>query len=202
MQKSTSGFTLIELLTVIVIIVILATISYMTYARFQMQSRDGKRRSDISLLQSQLERYYQKNNEYPGSCTSALPASCTAYSSGVQIQLNQSLANLDSIMPGLDANFGDPLRLSTGSYFNDLSNPSYYYIGGAYSSLNSSATFSWPGVSVTCNYTLTLSAGQQSSYILAYYNEADKKVVFVRGQRGIQFTWPQSPVSQPACVTS
>lgn len=202
MRKSTSGFTLIELLTVIVIIVILATITYLTYAHFQIQSRDTKRQSDMSLLQSQLERYYQKNNEYPGSCTSTLPASCTAYSSGVQIQLNQSLANLDSIMPGLDVNFGDPLRSSSGSYFNDLSNPSYYYIGGTYSSMNGSVTFNWPGTSVTCTYTLTLSAGQQSSYILAYYDESDKKPIFLRGQRGVQFTWPQSPVSQPACVTS
>lgn len=202
MRKSTSGFTIVELLTVIIVIVILATISYMTYARFQIQSRDNKRQSDIALLQSQLERYYQKNNEYPGSCPSALPASCTSYSSGVQIQLNQSLANLDSIMPGLDVNFGDPLRLSSGSYFNDLSNPSYYYIGGLYSNVNSSVTFSWPGTSVTCNYSLTLAAGQQSSYIIAYYNELNKKPVFLKGQRGVQFTWPQNAVSQPNCVTS
>jgi prepilin-type N-terminal cleavage/methylation domain-containing protein len=64
-MKNARGFTLVEILVVVVIITILATIGTLTYAGFQSQSRDQKRSANAHLIADSLERYYEKNGEYP-----------------------------------------------------------------------------------------------------------------------------------------
>jgi prepilin-type N-terminal cleavage/methylation domain-containing protein len=64
-MKNARGFTLVEILVVVVIITILATIGTLTYAGFQSQSRDQKRLANANLIADSLERYYEKNGEYP-----------------------------------------------------------------------------------------------------------------------------------------
>jgi prepilin-type N-terminal cleavage/methylation domain-containing protein len=64
-MKNARGFTLVEILVVVVIITILATIGTLTYAGFQSQSRDQKRSANANVIADSLERYYEKNGEYP-----------------------------------------------------------------------------------------------------------------------------------------
>ncbi len=66
MNKTINGFTLIELLIVIAIIGILATISVTTYSGIQANSRDSARSSDIKIIAESLEKYFDRNGEYPG----------------------------------------------------------------------------------------------------------------------------------------
>lgn len=60
-----NAFTLVELLIVIVVISIIATMAVMGYNAVQMNSRDSARSSKATAIAEALERYYDKNNEYP-----------------------------------------------------------------------------------------------------------------------------------------
>ncbi len=65
-QKSKNrGFTLIELLVVIAIIGILSTLAVVALNNARQRARDAKRVSDIKLIQTALELYFNEMNEYP-----------------------------------------------------------------------------------------------------------------------------------------
>lgn len=59
------GFTLIELLVVITIIGILAVGGAATYTAQIQKARDGSRMSDLNVLRSGIEQFYQDFAEYP-----------------------------------------------------------------------------------------------------------------------------------------
>jgi len=64
-MSNISGFTLIELLVVISIIAVLSTIGLISYQVLLQNSRDGKRQSDLRLIQSYLEQYHADQFAYP-----------------------------------------------------------------------------------------------------------------------------------------
>jgi len=68
MRKIISGFTIVELLVVIAVIGILTTISLISFTRYQADTRDTQRSSKTTILAEALEKYYDKNGEYP-SCS-------------------------------------------------------------------------------------------------------------------------------------
>lgn len=59
------GFTLIELLIVIAIIAILASVALISFSGINKNSRDGRRKADLALIQSALEQYHADQNFYP-----------------------------------------------------------------------------------------------------------------------------------------
>jgi prepilin-type N-terminal cleavage/methylation domain-containing protein len=67
MKKPSNGFTIIELLVVIAIIGILTTIGIVSFSRIQSSSRDSQRSSKTVAISEALEKYFDKNGEYP-SC--------------------------------------------------------------------------------------------------------------------------------------
>jgi len=87
MKKDTSGFTIVELLIVIAVIGILATISVVGFSRTQTMTRDAQRSSKSSVIVEALEKYYDKNGEYP---------SCSAVTSSVS---NVTTA----VLPGINS---------------------------------------------------------------------------------------------------
>lgn len=62
MKKS---FTLIEILVVATIIGLLTATAAVTYTAFLKQSRDAKRKADLSQLSAALEMYRSNNDVYP-----------------------------------------------------------------------------------------------------------------------------------------
>jgi len=64
LPKLKNGFTLIELLIVIAILAILMLAVLMTLANLG-KARDGKRKSDLTRIQTAFEEYYVDHNEYP-----------------------------------------------------------------------------------------------------------------------------------------
>lgn len=69
MLKRARGFTIVEVLIVIIIIGILTTITAVGIIRYQATSRDAERAAKTTVIAEALEKYYDKNGEYP-SCPS------------------------------------------------------------------------------------------------------------------------------------
>ena len=67
MKKITNGFTIIELLVVVAIVGVLATIGIVTFSSVQSGVRNTQRSTKITIISEALEKYYEKNGEYP-SC--------------------------------------------------------------------------------------------------------------------------------------
>ena len=64
------GFTLIELMVTITIITILTGVGVVVYSRAQMRARNGRRKADMSGIQTALELYASENNgNYPAHGT-------------------------------------------------------------------------------------------------------------------------------------
>ena len=66
-MRRARGFTIIEILIVVGIIGILATIGFIGFGRYQADTRDSERSSKATIIIEALEKYYDKNGEYP-SC--------------------------------------------------------------------------------------------------------------------------------------
>jgi prepilin-type N-terminal cleavage/methylation domain-containing protein len=68
MNRRRFGFTLVELIVVISVIGILAAVTVVGFNRYQADSRDARRAASAATITEALEKYYDKNGEYPG-CT-------------------------------------------------------------------------------------------------------------------------------------
>lgn len=64
-SKRRTGFTIVELIIVVAIIGILMAISLVAYRNVQAGANDKARAADVSAIMDALEKYYQKNGEYP-----------------------------------------------------------------------------------------------------------------------------------------
>lgn len=184
----------------VAVIAILASLTVLAFNQVQKQSRDGKRRSDIAVLQSVFERYYQTNGKYPRSVN---PVGVSG-----DILLTWTLpSQLEAVVGKVGDTFGDPLRTSSTPLFTSGGTSSgYFYVGGIDGPASGnqvwsgSFSFSNSGTAFSCSYSVTLNAGETLSYILGYYNEGAGTMVFVRGASGKQITWPSAVESR--CNTS
>lgn len=68
-MKRKDGFTIVEIAVVIVIISILATLTITAYNRVQVNARNDATKSKAAVISEALEKYYEKNGQYPPDCT-------------------------------------------------------------------------------------------------------------------------------------
>jgi prepilin-type N-terminal cleavage/methylation domain-containing protein len=68
-MKSKSGFTIVEVILTVVIVGILAGISIFSFLKVQQQAQDNQRSTNATLISESLEKYFQKNGEYPSVAT-------------------------------------------------------------------------------------------------------------------------------------
>jgi len=117
-QRVTRGFTIIELLVVIAIIGVLSTIGVVSFSSIQSNARNTQRSSKVTILSEALEKYYDKNGEYP---------SCAAMTADSNTVTTTTLKGLDP----------DVLTSPTGtkgtnsiSCIDSPSPDSFAYVGG------------------------------------------------------------------------
>jgi len=81
--QNQKGFTLVEIVIVIAVIGILATVSMFGFSRVQADSRDSERASSTAVIVEGLERYYEKNGEYPSCSKMTASASVVGQTLGI-----------------------------------------------------------------------------------------------------------------------
>lgn len=79
MRKTLSAFTIVELILVISIIGVLSTIGVVSYSSIHTSAIDSNRESKAKAIAEALEKYYEKNGEYP-SCTAMTQSASTVTS--------------------------------------------------------------------------------------------------------------------------
>lgn len=72
-----SAFTLVEVMVVIAILAILAAIAIPVYSNYVKDAKYAQAQSEIVLLSTLMERYYQNNNAYYPSTTNLQPDTAT-----------------------------------------------------------------------------------------------------------------------------
>ncbi len=113
-MKNRSAFTIVELLVVVSIITILAAISIFAYDGAQKDSRDADRKGNTTVISEALEKYYDKNGEYPS--VASLVNNGGVSGQDVATKLGISLSDLN--MPRLPSGTTNPLT-STNPPTND-----------------------------------------------------------------------------------
>lgn len=174
-MKSRSGFTIVEVIVIVIVIAILATISVFSYSRFQTDARDSDRSNKATLLAEALEKYYDKNGEYPSpqALVNTVPAN-TGAAVGTLLSISQDLL----VMP----------RAPSGTT-NSIA-----------SSLGSADVIAYSANSDVNNTTCQNSAsGGCDAFTLTYTKEADGQVVTIKSRhsgRSSNFaTTPNAPAT-------
>lgn len=86
MVRRSRGFTIVEIVVVVTVIAILTAIVSLGFIQQQAKGRDSERVASARLITESLEKYYDKNGEYP---------SCSA--------ITDSAANVsNNTLPGID----------------------------------------------------------------------------------------------------
>ncbi len=128
------GFTLIELLVVIAIIGVLASIVLASLDSSRKKGRDARRLADIKQLQLALELYYDQNNSFPASISTAA-GSCGGSSCAAA---NLVTPGYISVVPTDPSNQVDYYYTPIAAVANGT--PCYaYHLGTSLETLNHSA---------------------------------------------------------------
>ncbi len=187
MSRSTSGFTLVELLIVCAVIVLLAIITGMTYRGYVKQTRDTERQSDIQAIRSALEKYYDKNGEYPDMSNPAMQ-NCDPMSQSARdslLTLLPGLAAATMIAPNAKAGTVTSVCTSNAIPSNTTT---YRYMTVVYTS-------------TYCKFKIARETIRNDIgsgyYILMYRDESTGLVHFYRSKRGGLTVDPSSTPTPP-----
>lgn len=205
-QRSSAGFTLVELTVVIAVIAILATISIIMYSQVQKQSRDSQRDANSVVLQGELEKYFERNGEYPSGCPDLV---CTTWfltentSSPHSLTAAITIDQLSVILPAIQkSDFGDPLSTTRSLPLLDRSSSSkasYYYFGGTVNNRSYSSSVSYASTATfPCTIRSALNANEAGSYVVGYFSESANQWVLKAGRNGIPLT--SSGAASDGCV--
>jgi len=96
----------VEVMTVIAILAILSSIAIVSYVQVQKGARDTSRQSTVSVVVEALEKYYNKNGEYPSVRSLANNyADITGAAVGTKLNINPG----DLKMPQTPAGTTNPI---------------------------------------------------------------------------------------------
>lgn len=71
LKQNRDGFTVPELLLMVLIIIVLSGLVLTNYQAARAKERDTQRIKDVNMIDSKLETYYNQNNAYPATFSSA-----------------------------------------------------------------------------------------------------------------------------------
>jgi len=82
-NQNKKAFTLVEIVIVIAVIGILATIAILGLTQYQADGRDARRLTSATTIVDALEKYYEKNGEYPSCATMTAATSVVGQTLGI-----------------------------------------------------------------------------------------------------------------------
>jgi type IV pilus assembly protein PilE len=194
LHKRQAGFTLVELLIAIIVISILAGISMYAYIQILKRAHDDRREDDLIIIQTELEKYFDRNQEYPPGCPDA---SCSAFqltdnTSSLQVLNSTStIPDVISLLPGVPLVFGDPSTSDALHPFMNITNATkaYFYYGGT---VNNHATATSLAYGSTANFPCAIQSylepGAAGSYVIGYYSEVRGQWTLHGGKNGTPMT--------------
>jgi Tfp pilus assembly protein PilE len=200
-KRLSRGFTIVEIATVIFIIALLAVLTLVVFNNVQAQSRDTSRANDMAILGNLLERYYDKNGQYPPACgspTCSSGSSLWAYSAPDTISVSSTLAQMSTIfgqtVSTIDPQLSGSQTPIIGQWYTTSNAPGYIYRGGQTNTPpNSSAVTIYliklieSGSSRQCTVNVTIngtSGTDTAGYVLTYYAESTKTWNVYFGKHG------------------
>ena len=151
------GFTLVELIVVIVVIAILATLATLGFNRYLEDGRDNRRASNATTIAEALEKYYDRNGEYP---------SCAAITAAGSIVTTATLKGVDQsalLVPDADSSVTNSIKCGTTLTPGGTTNDFIQYAGDG---------------SADCN-----GAGSCLSYTIRFRNEGEGTVSEITSRR-------------------
>ena len=153
------GFTLVELVVVIAVIAILATLATLGLNKYLEDGRDAKRSASVTAISEALEKYYDKNGEYP-SCT-AITGTGASVSTNILGGIDQSAL----VVP--DAGSGTTNSIQCGTVLTTTGTDFIEYVGDG---------------SPDC-----INNGSCLSFTLRYRKEAESTIAQVESRRTTDF---------------
>jgi prepilin-type N-terminal cleavage/methylation domain-containing protein len=187
------GFTIVELLIVIAIISILAAITVVGYNVVQTSTNDTQREADVTSIMNALERYYDKNGEYPANDTLNPDAAYPRMTDFAPVKaLLPDLPN-DALTGPNDYQFypgcvNSTVCTNSSSDWATYMTKAYIYSsrystqgGSAYAYFNVPSTFAG-GNGWGCNIRTYYA---DPGYMIAWYKLSTKLWVFERSKHGI-----------------
>lgn len=175
MTNLNRAFTLVEVLTVSVLVTVIASVVVFSYSSIQKTSRDEQRKTSASILAESLEKYFDKNSEYP-SVASLADKNVTT----VQLKLNLSDPNVLRL-PGNSS--------STASISTNTPSATVIQYSGSVAS---------PGDASKCSTNVN---GACDAFTLKYVRESDGKVVTIKSRRGTASAQPSGAAPSAPSIT-
>jgi prepilin-type N-terminal cleavage/methylation domain-containing protein len=212
LSKCTRGFTIVELLITIAIIAILASIAFFSYKTAKTGADDKAREADVTTIMNALEKYYEKNGEYPAD---------DAFNTTNSPTTLPNFTAVKALLPSLD----DDALTGPGGYrfyagcldtqCSNTSNTWRDYMTKSYRYQSRDTPGSSPGnafpKSITASYGSNTGWGctittyyDQPGYAIAWYSESKKIWIFKKSLRGKVDIAPYSsgPVAPQTCTFS
>jgi len=172
MIKNNKGFTIVEITITVFIIAILAGITIVAFTKVQTDARDSERASKTKIIAEALEKYYERNGEYPGCA--AMTQAGNLVSSNVLKGIDTDVLLTPKSTPSSTNSF--TCTSLTAGAGDDV----YAYVG------NSNATCS---TGAACLY-----------YTLQYRQEGTGNIISLDSRRKITGVVPTAPVLSAAPV--
>lgn len=149
------GFTIVELVVIIAVIGVIATLATIGINRYTAQAVDEKRESNATAITTALEKYYDKNGEYP---------SCTAVTGSVD--------SVSTLLGGIDKTALVAPNAPEGTTNSIM-------CGEGLSASSDEDIFVYEGDgSLACS-----GSGACSTYILKYWNDGTQTAVEVQSKK-------------------
>lgn len=193
-KRDINGFSLVELTVVMIVIALMTSIGIIAYTSAQIDTRNSKRDADMTILVSELEKFYDTKGEYPKGCpdTTCPNALHTANTSTTTaITPSMTLTTLTTILPGAKAGIGDPQSLNKTLPFKNrtVAEKKYYYFGGTVNNTAGTLTLAFAThANFPCTIQSSLLAGQTGSYVIGYFDEKTNAWVLKGGRNGVPMT--------------
>lgn len=177
MLAQKNGFTIVELIIIIIVISILTAIGTYSFMSVQQQARDNSRSTNATLIAEALEKYYEKNGEYPSP---SLLINSRAANTGVAVAAVLSVDQKVLVAP----------QAANGVTNSIAANASYSTYGYSANS---------PSDDAGCQITPTIGC---DSYTLSYIQESDDATITLRSRgSGISRTGTEGPITPSSSPT-